>query len=286
MWAALPSFTSRLVVDHSPLVRELAGKPIGSSTDLEYQERGVGVTGFLMSGERARDGEHAHTPRATAIAGRLLGLDRKQLVNAFGVVLDATEGNGPGIWEGATTFKMNQGTTARNGVVAALLAKGGWYAGDDPLFGRGGFDAEVSRVGGTAQVRAIRQVAGKLRLDLMQYRELLTFAQFGTELDKTSQAQLDRGARGVDAFGHHAHRADNFLELPPLAQFHPNGAVTAQPACAGQHQIAHTGEASESFAAPAHRHRAKTASAPIPSTGYRAAPRRAPAPPPAALPGC
>ena len=76
---------------------------------------------------------------ATAIAGRLLGLDRKQLVNAFGVVLDATEGNGPGIWEGATTFKMNQGTTARNGVVAALLAKGGWYAGDDPLFGRGGF---------------------------------------------------------------------------------------------------------------------------------------------------
>jgi F-type H+-transporting ATPase subunit alpha len=53
----------------------------------------------------------------------------------------------------------------------------------------------VSRVGGSAQVRAIRQVAGKLRLDLMQYRDLLTFAQFGTELDRTSQAQLDRGAR-------------------------------------------------------------------------------------------
>jgi 2-methylcitrate dehydratase PrpD len=75
---------------------------------------------------------------ATAIAGRLLSLNRKQLVNAFGVVLDATQGNGPGIREGATTYKMNQGTTARNGVVAALLAKGGWYAGDDPLFGGGG----------------------------------------------------------------------------------------------------------------------------------------------------
>jgi F-type H+-transporting ATPase subunit alpha len=53
----------------------------------------------------------------------------------------------------------------------------------------------VSRVGGNAQIKAMRQVAGKLKLDLTQYRELLTFAQFGTELDKTSQAQLDRGER-------------------------------------------------------------------------------------------
>jgi F-type H+-transporting ATPase subunit alpha len=53
----------------------------------------------------------------------------------------------------------------------------------------------VSRVGGNAQIKAMRQVAGKLKLDLTQYRELQTFAQFGTELDKTSQAQLDRGQR-------------------------------------------------------------------------------------------
>ncbi|HOI45367.1 MAG TPA: F0F1 ATP synthase subunit alpha, partial [Candidatus Aminicenantes bacterium] len=53
----------------------------------------------------------------------------------------------------------------------------------------------VSRVGGNAQIKAMKQVAGKLRLDLAQYRELLTFAQFGTELDRTSQAQLDRGER-------------------------------------------------------------------------------------------
>ena len=53
----------------------------------------------------------------------------------------------------------------------------------------------VSRVGGSAQVKAMKQVAGKLRLDLAQYRELLNFAQFGTELDKASQAQLDRGRR-------------------------------------------------------------------------------------------
>ena len=53
----------------------------------------------------------------------------------------------------------------------------------------------VSRVGGNAQIKAMKQVAGKMRLDLAQYRELVTFAQFGTELDKTSQAQLERGAR-------------------------------------------------------------------------------------------
>jgi F-type H+-transporting ATPase subunit alpha len=53
----------------------------------------------------------------------------------------------------------------------------------------------VSRVGGNAQIKAMKQVAGKLRGDLQQYRELLTFAQFGTELDRISQAQLDRGER-------------------------------------------------------------------------------------------
>jgi F-type H+-transporting ATPase subunit alpha len=53
----------------------------------------------------------------------------------------------------------------------------------------------VSRVGGHAQIKAMKQVAGKLKLDLAQYRELVTFAQFGTELDRTSQAQLDRGER-------------------------------------------------------------------------------------------
>jgi F-type H+-transporting ATPase subunit alpha len=54
----------------------------------------------------------------------------------------------------------------------------------------------VSRVGGNAQIKAMRQVAGRLRLDLAQYRDLAAFAQFGTEqLDKATQAQLLRGAR-------------------------------------------------------------------------------------------
>ncbi len=56
----------------------------------------------------------------------------------------------------------------------------------------------VSRVGGSAQVKAMRQVAGTLRLDLAQYRELAAFSQFGSELDKTTQAQLNRGQRLVE----------------------------------------------------------------------------------------
>ena len=66
----------------------------------------------------------------------------------------------------------------------------------------------VSRVGGNAQIKAMKQVAGKLRLDLTQYRELQTFAQFGTELDKTSQAQLDRGVRLTEIL-----KQDQFVPL-------------------------------------------------------------------------
>ncbi|CAN5168201.1 F0F1 ATP synthase subunit alpha [soil metagenome] len=55
----------------------------------------------------------------------------------------------------------------------------------------------VSRVGGAAQIKAMKKVAGTMRLDLAQYRELESFAQFGSELDKASQDQLDRGRRIV-----------------------------------------------------------------------------------------
>ncbi len=67
----------------------------------------------------------------------------------------------------------------------------------------------VSRVGGNAQIKAMKQVAGKLRLDLAQYRELVTFAQFGTELDKASQAQLDRGERLTEVL-----KQNQYVPLP------------------------------------------------------------------------
>jgi F-type H+-transporting ATPase subunit alpha len=70
-----------------------------------------------------------------------------------------------------------------------------FYAGIRPAVNVG---LSVSRVGGSAQIRAMKQVAGKLRLDLAQYREMAAFAQFGSELDKATQAQLNRGQRMVE----------------------------------------------------------------------------------------
>ena len=70
-----------------------------------------------------------------------------------------------------------------------------FYAGVRPAMNVG---ISVSRVGGNAQIKAMKQVAGTLRLDLAQYRELEAFAQFGSDLDKATQAQLDRGGRLVE----------------------------------------------------------------------------------------
>ncbi|MDQ2931453.1 MAG: hypothetical protein M3Y05_11660, partial [Gemmatimonadota bacterium] len=68
-------------------------------------------------------------------------------------------------------------------------------AGTRPAINAG---ISVSRVGGAAQIKAMRNVAGRLRLDLAQYRELEAFAAFASDLDKTTKAQLDRGARTVE----------------------------------------------------------------------------------------
>jgi len=70
-----------------------------------------------------------------------------------------------------------------------------FYSGVRPAINVG---ISVSRVGGNAQIKAMRQVAGRLRLDLAQYRALAAFAQFGSDLDKTTQAQLTRGERMVE----------------------------------------------------------------------------------------
>ncbi|MBA2426647.1 MAG: F0F1 ATP synthase subunit alpha, partial [Actinobacteria bacterium] len=70
-----------------------------------------------------------------------------------------------------------------------------FFAGVRPAINVG---ISVSRVGGNAQTKAMKSVAGRLRLDLAQYRELEAFAEFGSDLDKASQAQLERGARVVE----------------------------------------------------------------------------------------
>jgi F-type H+-transporting ATPase subunit alpha len=70
-----------------------------------------------------------------------------------------------------------------------------FYSGVRPAVNVG---LSVSRVGGAAQIKAMKQVAGQLRLDLAQYREMAAFAQFGSDLDAATQAQLARGERLVE----------------------------------------------------------------------------------------
>ena len=70
-----------------------------------------------------------------------------------------------------------------------------FYSGVRPAINVG---LSVSRVGGSAQIKAMKQIAGTLRLDLAQYRELAAFAQFGSDLDPATQRQLARGGRLVE----------------------------------------------------------------------------------------
>jgi len=81
-----------------------------------------------------------------------------------------------------------------------------FYSGVRPAVNVG---ISVSRVGGNAQTKAMRAVAKSLRLDLAQYRELAAFAQFGSDLDKATQAQLTRGQRMVEAL-----KQDQFVPQP------------------------------------------------------------------------
>ena len=81
-----------------------------------------------------------------------------------------------------------------------------FFAGIRPAVNAG---LSVSRVGGSAQIKAMKQVAGRLRLDLAQYREMAAFAQFGSELDKATRAQLARGERMGEIL-----KQDQFKPLP------------------------------------------------------------------------
>lgn len=81
-----------------------------------------------------------------------------------------------------------------------------FFSGVRPAINAG---ISVSRVGGNAQIKAMKQVAGRLRLDLAQYRELEAFAKFGSDLDKTTQKQLQRGERLVEVL-----KQDQYAQIP------------------------------------------------------------------------
>jgi len=85
-----------------------------------------------------------------------------------------------------------------------------FYAGQRPAVNVG---ISVSRVGGNAQIKAMKQVAGMLRLNLAQYRELEAFAKFGSDLDKATQKQITRGSRLVELL-----KQDQYVPMPVESQ--------------------------------------------------------------------
>jgi len=115
-----------LATDH-PLPGEYHGP--GESTDQSPPPSRMPQMGMMIS---------TPTYGAAAIAGRLLGLNQRQMRNTLGLV-GRSDGFGGGIWDGAPTFKIGQGTSARGGIVAAQLAKAGWTGAIDPFFGGLGF---------------------------------------------------------------------------------------------------------------------------------------------------
>ncbi len=101
-----------------------------------------------------------------------------------------------------------------------------FYSGIRPAVNVG---LSVSRVGGSAQVKAMKQVAGTLRLDLAQYRELAAFAQFGSDLDAASQAQLARGVRLVEILKQGQYKPESVEDQVLIIYAATNGYIDEYP---------------------------------------------------------
>jgi F-type H+-transporting ATPase subunit alpha len=101
-----------------------------------------------------------------------------------------------------------------------------FYSGIRPAINAG---ISVSRVGGNAQIKAMKQVAGRLRLDLAQYRELEAFAKFGSDLDKTTQQQLNRGQRLMEVLKQGQYSPMSFEEQIVIIFAATNGFLDALP---------------------------------------------------------
>ncbi len=143
--------------DSAPLVVIIDGKRIPSHTSgatiptaitmgESQQITGKDLIATLIVAEDLVARLQSRSPRrgplttlgTAAVAGRVLGLSRSQMRNAFGIALDQAYGRNGGLWDGSPTFKTGFGYAARDGIVAAQLAKRGWTGPEDPFFGEHG----------------------------------------------------------------------------------------------------------------------------------------------------
>jgi 2-methylcitrate dehydratase PrpD len=100
--------------------------------------RVLAAAGFWLS-DGWDDTGTINTVGATAVAGRLLGLNKRQMRHAFGITLSQMAGSIQNVWDGCTIFKLPQGLSARNGIFSAQLAKAGWTGPEDMLLSRYGY---------------------------------------------------------------------------------------------------------------------------------------------------
>ncbi len=141
------------------------------------------VDGKVYGGPRGRDDAE------TALAARVVGSDNFKIAKVKGSggsltalpIIETLLGD-------VSAYIPTNVISITDGQI--YLESNLFYAGIRPAVNVG---ISVSRVGGDAQTKAMKQVAGKLRLDMAQFRELAAFAQFGSDLDKATQTQLDRG---------------------------------------------------------------------------------------------
>ena len=150
-----------------------AGAPAGASESVDGAEY-WGAPGFERAKEKAKELGAGHEVRkAPGTGGSLTALP----------VIETQAGD-------ISTYIPTNVISITDGQI--FLETDLFYAGIRPALNVG---LSVSRVGGSAQVPAMKKIAGPLRLELAQYRELAAFAQFGSDLDKATQAQLARGRR-------------------------------------------------------------------------------------------
>ena len=108
------------------------------------------------------------TMGTTAIAGRLLGLNSFQLKNAFGIAVNMISGGSSGLWDGASTFKLSQGSSGRSGILAAKLAQAGWTGILDPFGPKNSYFGVFARRGVEDPEALTRDLGKKYSVDVLR----------------------------------------------------------------------------------------------------------------------
>jgi len=186
-----------------------------SMGSLPRQGPGLGLRGKDFDFGAGFDNWGTFTTMGTAaIAGRLLGLNSFQMKNAFGIAVNLISGATSGLWDGAATFKLSQGSSARSGIVAAKLAQVGWTGILDPFGPKNSYFAVFSREGVNSPEMLTEDLGKKYLAEIT----LLKMHPGGGPTQATTDAAIEFATK-------HDIKADDIEEVilrlsPPTAAVH------------------------------------------------------------------